>query len=319
MQNNMQRYEEDSIALRELWEVVVKRKYVIVIVTGIITLLAVIYVFVKTPMYEAKALLKIGSYKVNTNNKNDTYFLANAQPLVTELKVVFIDKFKNIKNKKEEISSISVVKKENHFIKVKALAINNEKAIQEVKKLLTYIQVKHQKILDDIKAKKELKIYNIDANITQIKTNKVLLLDKNINSLKENINSFQKELVGLKKKIKSASPSFLVLLLVERKNLRESILKYKNSLMNAENKKSVLETITINKLNEDKALITSTLLPHNFKNTEVVGEILTNNHPVKPKKKLIVIIAFITGVMLSIFLTFFLEFISSTKKEESEC
>jgi len=58
------------------------------------------------------------------------------------------------------------------------------------------------------------------------------------------------------------------------------------------------------------------LLPYNYKNTEIIGEIITKDHPVKPKKKLIVIVAFITGLMLAVFLAFFLEFIRSSREEE---
>jgi uncharacterized protein involved in exopolysaccharide biosynthesis len=38
-------------------------------------------------------------------------------------------------------------------------------------------------------------------------------------------------------------------------------------------------------------------------------------HPIQPKKKLIVIVAFITGLMLSVFLAFFLEFLAGSKEE----
>ena len=56
----------------------------------------------------------------------------------------------------------------------------------------------------------------------------------------------------------------------------------------------------------------------NIQNSKVIGEYIIKDSPVKPKKKLIIIIAFITGLMLSIFLAFFLEFIRNTKKEETQ-
>lgn len=58
------------------------------------------------------------------------------------------------------------------------------------------------------------------------------------------------------------------------------------------------------------------MLPHNYKNTEVVGKIIINDSAIKPKKKLIVIVAFITGLILSIFLVFLIEFIRGFKEEE---
>ena len=78
-------------------------------------------------------------------------------------------------------------------------------------------------------------------------------------------------------------------------------------------KKDNLVTTQVNQLQEQKLLVKSLMLPHNYKNTAVVGKIITNNYPVKPKKKLIVIVAFVTGFILSIFLVFFLEFIRDDK------
>jgi capsular polysaccharide biosynthesis protein len=60
------------------------------------------------------------------------------------------------------------------------------------------------------------------------------------------------------------------------------------------------------------------LLPYNYKNTHIVNSILTKDKPVKPKKKLIVIVSFITGFILSIFLVFMLEFIGRIKEKENE-
>ncbi|WP_323594855.1 Wzz/FepE/Etk N-terminal domain-containing protein [Aliarcobacter butzleri] len=51
--------------------------------------------------------------------------------------------------------------------------------------------------------------------------------------------------------------------------------------------------------------------------TKQIGDIIISNEPInKPKKTLIVIVAFVTGFILSIFLVFFIEFVRSLKKEE---
>jgi uncharacterized protein involved in exopolysaccharide biosynthesis len=81
-------------------------------------------------------------------------------------------------------------------------------------------------------------------------------------------------------------------------------------------KRDDLEIVQIAKLQENLTSMKALMKPYNYKNTEIVGEILTNDYPAKPKKKLIVIVAFITGLILSIFLVFFLEFIKGFKEEE---
>ena len=51
--------------------------------------------------------------------------------------------------------------------------------------------------------------------------------------------------------------------------------------------------------------------------TKQIGDIIISNEPInQPKKSFIIIVAFLTGFMLSIFLVFFIEFIRSLKKEE---
>ncbi|MGB6020131.1 MAG: GNVR domain-containing protein, partial [Sulfurimonadaceae bacterium] len=54
------------------------------------------------------------------------------------------------------------------------------------------------------------------------------------------------------------------------------------------------------------------------KMTKVIGSITIGTDPIKPKKALIIVVAFITGLMLSVFLAFFLEFIQGNREEEKE-
>ena len=58
------------------------------------------------------------------------------------------------------------------------------------------------------------------------------------------------------------------------------------------------------------------ILPVNIKETKLLGKIILNDYAIKPKKKLIVVVAFVTGLILSIFLVFFMEFIKGFREEE---
>ena len=44
--------------------------------------------------------------------------------------------------------------------------------------------------------------------------------------------------------------------------------------------------------------------------THIVNKIYTHDKPIKPKKKLILVVAAITGLILGVFLVFFLEFLA---------
>jgi len=57
--------------------------------------------------------------------------------------------------------------------------------------------------------------------------------------------------------------------------------------------------------------------PVNIVRTNIIEEIHQSDNPVRPKKKLIVMVTFITSFILSIFLVFFIEFIKGIKQEDS--
>ena len=53
--------QEDTIDLRELFEILKRRKKLIVVVTAAVTIFAIVYAFViAKPVYEAKVMLEIG-------------------------------------------------------------------------------------------------------------------------------------------------------------------------------------------------------------------------------------------------------------------
>ena len=85
--------------------------------------------------------------------------------------------------------------------------------------------------------------------------------------------------------------------------------------MDTQDKKFILENQTLTQLQDQIEQIQTLLKPYNYTNSKIVGKVITNDYPVKPKKKLIVIVAFVTALILSIFLVFFIEFIKSIKKD----
>jgi len=58
----------------------------------------------------------------------------------------------------------------------------------------------------------------------------------------------------------------------------------------------------------------STISEFQTHNTDIVGGYLIKPKPIKPKKKLIVVVSFITSFILAIFISFFLDFIDNVKR-----
>ena len=296
--------QEDEIDLKELFKTIWAKKIFIVIFTLVVTILAGFYAYSKTPIYEAKALLEIGEYKKNP--------VDDAVALEKKLSTIFIDMEKNLKDKTSEISNISVVKGLKNFLEIKSESTSNEEAKNEILKVLTFVQNEHEKILDDVKKQKEMELRNIDLQIDDIKSKSVALIDKKIENNIKNLKSLEEQLKQIDenlKKIDTLNPSLAALKLMEKRDITNSINTITIQNFELESKKDELLTTTLYKLEESKKIIELSLLPHNYKNTQIVGEIMTNDFPVKPKKKLIVAVAFVTGFIISIFLVFLFNFI----------
>ena len=312
-------YQEDEIDLKELFKILWSKKILIISLTSVITLLAGIYAFNKTPIYEATALVEIGNYKLhNNNNNNNKAILDSTADLSKKLNLLFIDMLKNEKDRKVEISSISVPKKSSNFIEIKAEAISNEIASREILRVVDYIKNKHQKILNDVKNRRELEIKNINTKIDNIKSKEIKLLSEKIDIQQANLNDYKLQLNTIGKNIKdieNSNPALTALKLMEKRDLSSFILELNLQLMDMRNQKDELETTSINQLLEKKQLVESMMLPHNYKNSEVIGRVITNDHPIKPKKKLVVAVAFIAGFILSIFLVFIM---NAFRKEDDK-
>ncbi len=338
--------QEDTIDIRELWKVLVRRKKLIALVTGTLTLLAVIYALVATPWYEAKAFVEIGTYKQGGKE----VLLADSNKLAKRLEVEYIDILENIKDRDVKITAVKPLKKNASFIEIKALGKSNELSQSEVSKVLNQITQKHQAIVSEIKESRESHLNDIKRQIFSVKNNELTKLNESLTyektvhlpQLKEKLELTKKNMLKNEEQIKvltdnirktqNKNPSLTALNVIERGSLESKISSQEIRLIDIETSIKALENKTIKqlerkiditikdklaKLNEKLSLAEQALLPHNFKNSALVGEVIISDYPVKPKKKLIVIIAFLTGLMLSVFLAFFLEFIQAGKKEAS--
>jgi LPS O-antigen subunit length determinant protein (WzzB/FepE family) len=306
-------YVEEEIDLRELFLIVARKKYFILGFTLLITLLAVIYVSIKTPIYEVKALLEIGNYKAE-----QTIILDDANELSQKLSTIFINLKKNDTNKEFEITKISTLKGMKNFIEISSESASNDLGIKGLNEIIIYTKDIHSKLLKDVKEKNDLEVKNIDLMILNIQNDKIVNINKKIELYDQNIINLEeqmKSVIETLKNMNSLDYSVTALKLMEKRDISNEIITNKSNLYDLIERKENLINIDLNKLSERKKLLETLSLPHNFKNTEVVGNILTDDNPIKPKKALIIIVAFVTGFILSIFLVFFMQFVNSMKKE----
>ena len=319
------RYEEDEIDLKELFLILMKYKYKIFFMTSIITILSVIYAYSATPIYDARAVVKVGEYKIvndSVSAQSDIGFVTNDLPgLIREAQVVFIDILKDKKERKSEVIAIDVLKKQKNLFEIKAEAISSYLAKKEIQKVMKYLQDKHQKILNDVKEVRDAQVKQTEVKLSILKkktlptlTNKIQRYNLNIALYENNFKNLEKNL----KKIKQSNPTLATIQINQQKYLADMLIKLRDSLERFEAQRDDIELLQISKLEERLNTLKSLMKPYNYKNTQIVGKIITSEHPIKPKKRLIVIVAFVTGFILSIFLVFFLEFLQGFKKEDFE-
>jgi len=198
MENNSQYMKKDTIDLREVWEILVKRKILIISLTLLITSLGIVYTMTAKPVYQGSVTLELGQI-INEQFIDGKY---------SSLKVNDLDNIYNLKMIVSKTTGVSTsVPKSTKLLTLSATDYSKPAIKQKLEKAINYILNRHQELA---------KLY--------------------------------------------AGPSARV------------------------------------------------------KMTQIVRELTIGEQPVKPKKKLIIIVSFIAGLMFSVFLAFFLEFLQVFKK-----
>ena len=207
----------------------------------------------------------------------------------------------NLEIEKDKITKLIIPN-----LKTKIELIKKQKIPEIRKKIEFYKNFKIKEIDEKIALyKNKLKKYNQAINrlykqFNKADDTKIMIASIqmiNYQNLILNLENQIKDLILKKNKILIETiPSLLnkeeTIKLVNIKNIKDQILQEKNK---------------IRKLNDKITTLKFNISPANVKNSEVVGGYIVKDFPVKPKKKLIVMITFITSFILSIFLIFIIE------------
>ena len=336
MQGNKE-YIENEIDLGELFQTIWEKRVFILLFTFSLTILSIIYVFVKTPVYEIKSVVRIGYIG------ND--LVEDSNVLEKKLRLIFNVGNKQIKKEKAIVSNISAVKKVDSFLEITTQAFSNEKALEKNKEVVSFLQNEYKYKIDEYILKTNLDIKNLEEekkyiqNVTkkekQEKINSLLNIDlvsieNKLKFNKEKLIQYQSNINEILKR-KKISDTQNMLSAMEMLNYQSLILNIQNEIENlTKEKQNLLNTIIPNlkrslefdikdKLSrvEDKInLVKLNLSNKKANNSEIVGDILVDDNPIKPKKVLIIVVAFVTGFILAIFIVFLMQFISGFRKEK---
>ena len=273
-------YEEDTIDLRELWAVLRKRKRLIWFITGVVTLAALAYVLLVRPVYEVKGVVELAQI--------DKQAVQNANDLRQKLSFIY---GVNAKGKKREypiVQAITLPKKSKNLLIVTARGYNNASAKKKLENVIDYLSKVQNKEIDIYMQTQKKRLA---LTVGDLKRNQQL-----VPQIQEDLKNYQKKLLSISKQSAALAGIYSI-----------EIGKKQTELNDVTNQ--------LYALRDTKNSITLSISPLKIHKTVIVGSIEELDKPVKPKKKLIVIVAFITGLMLSVFIAFFLEFIQSERKE----
>jgi len=325
---------EKEIGMKDLFEVIWDKKLFILIITLFITMIAFVYVTIKTPIYEVKSVIRIGSIN------NEAF--DNSKVIEKKLKLIF-----NVENKNENLitdelgilSNVKLVKNVDEFIEIYTQAFTNEKAIEMNNKIIKFIQDEYSYKIKRYKNKINLEIMNLEEKINYINTvetnkikNKLLFLDNvelvsienKLKFNKEKLKEYQKNILNITKR-RSKNDTQNMLSAMEILNNQNLILSLQNRIedLNKSKQQIVNETRNDikseleynipksiekikNQINTHKLLISD----ENIKNTELVGKMFVSEYAKSPKKTLIILVSFITALIFSIFILLFINIFS---------
>ncbi|MCP4969129.1 MAG: hypothetical protein GY932_00875 [Arcobacter sp.] len=250
----------------------------------------------------------------------------------------------NIKNLRKKIDYSEKIEKAKLEYEIKKLKTQNLAKIDEKIKLIKeqelpflYSKIKYNKTLLSSLDKKiefnEKKLNEYEKSILKISNliykdntknmimslqllntqNLVLNLQNKIEDLKLKKEDISNEkFTKIKTQIKNLKEIKLKDLEIQKQNLRDENIKRLEIKLNVDlvNKIANLK----DKIIEEKYKISK----DNIQNSKIVGEYIVNDSPIKPNKKLIVVVAFVTAFILAIFLVFFMQFLKGFQKEEDK-
>ena len=282
MQKNTQYIQEETIDLKELYLTLKKRKKLIWIVTFLFTLFALAYVFISKPVYEVKAVVELAQI-----DKKPVHPTATIKQKINTIFEV------GVKNKKIElpiVTSVEVPKKTNNMLIVKVQGYDNDSAKEKLLEAISYLTTEQNKALKNYT--------DIQKKRFELIENEIVDTEKFIKKIESAISNYENKLLNISKQDAALAGIYAI-----------EISKNKTELNIAANR-----VYSLKKQNNN---IEFSLTPYKLQKTAIIGNVSILEKPIKPKKILIVLVAFIVGLMLSIFIAFFLEFIGNMRKEET--
>ena len=312
-------WEEDEIDLYELWEVLIKRKWLIIGLFFIVVIVTVIYSLTLPKVYEVKTVLVPKSLLSLPNNLSISS---------DDIKALFGENIylKQIFDEEKGLPKLLVeVGKKTGMVSIVYKTSKPKKGVENMNKLLKIIYT-DESMLRESRDYLNIKEDNIKSSIRELEE-KHSFYNMREQDIKTRMDSIDSEIAFLDKRIDTLIASlgnvninfakvlsYTNMIKSLQSERSRKVNKYYDLRSEKEKVKNVI--IGIEKGTTDQK-INLAKLEKDIKNLgifDIAVKPYYVNTPVGPKKKLIVGVSGIAALFLGIFLAFFLEFLERGKK-----
>ena len=301
---------EGEIELIDFLNIIWKRKWLIILSTLFLVIAAGVISFLLPQKWEIDALIQPSKFLIKTvGGQFEEIVIVDPKQIASQINQATynnkiaaelnldIRKFPKIKAEDlpdTNLVRVSIKEKDVEKAKLILLSLFNLVKIEPDEK----IEVEMRSLEEEIKANKN------KLNIVKQRKNEI---EKEMSVVKKRIESLEKEQhLSLKKENRSESESLAMLLY---SNEIQQSLVYHNTLNELLSSKKIEEenlNLEIENLNERKGRLDY---------AQLIKEPTSSLFPVFPKKKLIILITGILGLLIFTMLAFFLEYIEKQKAE----
>ncbi len=291
---------DNEINLVDLFLILWKRRVMIITLTLLLTFIAVGISLIMPKVYQVTAILEPGRdvkgkvvvkpQAIRENILGGTYDLLIVEKLSLPLK---------------EIPQIKVsIPKQTDLVKISVESSKPQQAVKILHELLVGISV-------DIQERLDIEIKKTKNEIKKAQMEDGFLLEKNT-IVKEQIIQIRQKMTVLEQERKTA--------LAAPKGDAMAVLLYSNEIQNQQIYLNGLQEKLANILNQKSQMALKIddikLKLTGIKGTNINKPPSVPDKPIKPKKTLIVVLAFMLGLMGSIMVAFFAEFMIKVRQQQ---
>lgn len=257
------------------------RPWLILTITTFMTLSAIIYAFFMVkPVYEVQSMIRLG--KISGNQ------VESLTAIKEELAFTYQLYTPRHKNKLPILSRVNISGQDEGLLLIGAIGRNNEDAVKLLRTEIDTILERQAKAV-----KEALKVYKGSVKNTELQLQNAI---SSIQKSQQEINGYSQKITKLTKEDVALMGTYLL-----------EIWKHRSNIDNGEKWQAKVS----NHLERTKFRLINTIPP------QEVNKIVTNTKPARPRKTLIITVAFVSGLLISLLLVLFLDFLSSRKEENN--